>query len=164
MIRCNRSLLAAAVLTLLCLPGMSQIARAQDDASQVQPTLYQRLGGLMPISVVVSDFIDALVPDPMLNANPAIDEARQQVPAAYLKYHVTALVCQVTAGPCQYHGRTMKESHSHLQITDSEWQRMVVIFTETLARHQVPERETAELLEIIESTRADIVMPMESGG
>ena len=42
-------------------------------------SLYDRLGGLAPISVVVSDFIDALVPDPMLNANPApIREGRRQ--------------------------------------------------------------------------------------
>ena len=68
-------------------------------------SLYDRLGGLAPISVVVSDFIDALVPDAMLNANPAIDAARQQVPGPYLKYHVTAMVCEVTGGPCKYTGR-----------------------------------------------------------
>ncbi|MGH9381531.1 MAG: hypothetical protein ACRD2Z_13075 [Thermoanaerobaculia bacterium] len=30
------------------------------------------------------------------NANPAIDAVRQRVPAPYLKYHVTALVCSTT--------------------------------------------------------------------
>lgn len=134
-------------------------AFAQGGAEQKQPSLYDRLGGLAPISVVVSDFTDALVPDAVLNANPAIDAARKRVPAPYLKYHVTALVCQATGGPCQYHGRTMKEAHAHLNITEREWDRMVTIFKEILAKHKVPAKETEELLAIVESTKADIVVP-----
>ena len=122
------------------------------------PALYERLGGLAPISVVVSDFIDALVPDAVLNQNPAIDAARQRVPPAYLKYHVTALVCQATGGPCAYHGRSMKESHTHLNITEAEWDRMVTVFKQVLAKHQVPQTEQGELLAIVGSTKADIVM------
>lgn len=133
---------------------------AQGGAAQDAP-LYDRLGGLAPIAVVVDDFIEALAPDSVLNANPAIDAARKQVPAAYLKYHVTALVCQASGGPCQYHGREMKESHAHLNITEREWDRMVTIFKEVLARHRVPAKETAELLAILGSTKADIVV---SGG
>ncbi|MHB8709773.1 MAG: group I truncated hemoglobin, partial [Desulfuromonadales bacterium] len=98
------------------------------------------------------------VPDPVLNSNPAIDAARQRVPAPYLKYHVTAMVCQATGGPCQYHGRGMVESHAHLNITEKEWDRMIDIFKGILARHQVPSKETQELLDIVNSTKADIVM------
>ncbi len=135
----------------------SRAALAQSGTEQKQPSLYNRLGGLAPISVVVSDFIDVLVPDPVLNANPAIDAARKRVPPPYLKYHVTAMVCQATGGPCQYHGRGMKESHAHLNITEREWDRMVTIFKEILAKHDVPEKESQELLKIVGSTKADIV-------
>lgn len=137
--------------------GAEHPSAAQDTPPE-SPSLYDRLGGLMPISVVVSDFIDVLVPDPLLNENPAIDAARHRVPAAYLKYHVTAMVCQATGGPCRYHGRGMKESHVHLNITEREWDRMIVLFKEVLAKHGVPERETQELLDIVDSTKADIVM------
>ncbi|GGC11438.1 hypothetical protein GCM10011352_42380 [Marinobacterium zhoushanense] len=134
------------------------VAQSSDaSAEKAASSLYDRLGGLAPISVVVSDFIDALVPDEVLNANPAIDAARKRVPAPYLKYHVTALVCQTTGGPCQYQGRDMKSSHAHLNITEAEWGRMVSIFKEVLAKHSVPEQETQELLDIVESTKADIV-------
>ena len=132
-------------------------AFAADDA-EPEPSLYDRLGGLAPISVVVNDFIDALVPDAELNQNPAIDAARARVPAPYLKYHVTAMVCQATGGPCQYSGRAMKESHTHLNITEAEWDRMVVILKQILERYAVPEEETQELLTILGSTKADIVM------
>lgn len=146
--------------TLLCfilLLATTFIAFAQPPATPT-PNLYERLGGLMPISVVVSDFIDALVPDPLLNSNPAIDAARQRVPAPYLKYHVTAMVCHATGGPCQYHGRGMVESHAHLNITEKEWDHMIIIFKEVLAKHRVPPKETQELLDIVNSTKGDIVM------
>lgn len=135
----------------------SQTAIADENSGGGQQSLYNRLGGLMPISVVVSDFLEALVPDSVLNENPDIDAARKQVPTPYLKYHVTAMVCQATGGPCEYHGRGMEESHNHLNITEREWDRMVVIFREILARHNVPARESQELLEIIASTKTDIV-------
>jgi len=154
----NSRLITLAVLLglVLLLAGVTHAAE-QQAATPDQPSLYARLGGLMPISVVVDDFIDTLVPDPILNANPAIDAARKRVPAPYLKYQVTALVCQAAGGPCRYQGRGMKEAHAHLQITESEWERMITLFKEVLARHQVPEAETQELLAIVDSTKGDIV-------
>lgn len=149
----RKVLLSILLVSFMAIPGLN--AEPVDDA---QPSLYDRLGGLAPISVVVSDFLDALVPDPMLNQNPAIDAARQVVPKPYLKYHVTAMVCQATGGPCQYHGRSMKVAHAHLNITEAEWDRMVSVFEELLASHEVPEQESMELLAIIDSTKADIVM------
>jgi hemoglobin len=149
---------ALAIIAIAIVVGGPQTVFAQGDAEEKQQSLYDRLGGLAPISVVVNDFIDALFPDAFLNANPAIDAARKRVPAPYLKYHVTALVCQATGGPCQYHGRGMKESHAHLNITEREWDRMVTIFKEVLAKHRVPEKETQELLDIVASTKADIVV------
>jgi hemoglobin len=153
----NINLWGALGIVAILLAG-SHTVMAQNGAEPKQPSLYDRLGGLAPISVVVSDFIDALVPDAVLNTNPAIDAARKRVPAPYLKYHVTAMVCQATGGPCQYHGREMKESHAHMNITEQEWDRMVTLFKGVLAKHKVPARETQELLEIVGSTRADIVV------
>jgi hemoglobin len=155
--RSKRGLLVAVVCAIAL--AVAQVAFAQ--GKEPQKSLYDRLGGLAPISVVVSDFIDAMVPDAELNKNPDIDAARKRVPAAYLKYHVTAMVCQATGGPCVYQGRSMAESHAHMHISEKEWDRMVTIFKGVLAKHKVPEKETGELLEILGSTKADIVV---SGG
>ncbi len=146
-----------ALATAMLLVMGYQPALAEEMADMKEPSLYTRLGGLMPISVVVSDFLDAIVPDPMLNTNPAIDAARERVPTPYLKYHVTAMVCEATGGPCKYQGRTMKAAHAHLNISSAEWDRMETIFKEVLTKHNVPAQETQELLDIIDSTKADIV-------
>jgi hemoglobin len=143
----------AAVLGLV----LAAVVSSPSAAAAQEKTLFERLGGLAPITVVVSDFIDVLVPDPVLNANPAIDAARKRVPPQYLKYHVTAMVCQVTGGPCTYHGRNMQESHAHLNITEPQWDRMVSLFKGVLAKHGVPAQEQQELLTIVGSTKGDIV-------
>lgn len=153
----NRHFLATLGLVGILLAGQP-MTMAQEAAMQQQRSLYDRLGGLMPLSVVVNDFIDVLVPDSVLNANPAVDAARKRVPPAYLKYQVTAFVCQAVGGPCQYNGRGMKESHAHLNITEQEWDRMVTLFKEVLAKHKVPAQETQELLDIVGTTKADIVV------
>lgn len=121
-------------------------------------SLYDRLGGVYPIAVVVDEFINRLVVNDVLNANPAIAAARERVPAPGLKYHVTALVCQATGGPCVYTGRTMKQAHAHLNITEREWQEMIRVFRQVLADFKVPAREQQELVGIVESTKGDIVI------
>jgi hemoglobin len=57
-----------------------------------QPSLYERLGGIYSIATVVDDFIDRVMTDPRLNANPAVNEAHHKVPPAGFKYLVTEMV------------------------------------------------------------------------
>lgn len=125
---------------------------------KAEKTLYERLGGVYAIASVVNDFIDLLYVNDVLNANPAIKEARERVPLPGLKYRVTSMVCQATGGPCTYTGRSMKEAHQHLNITESEWQAMLVDFQRVLNNYQVPQREQNELTAIVESTKKDIVI------
>jgi hemoglobin len=136
----------------------------QTASAQVQPpSLYERLGGAYNIATVVDDFIERLLVNDTLNANPAIREARVRVPKAGLKFHVTTLVCAVSGGPCKYTGRTMKESHQHLNINQAEWDAMVAEFKATLKKFNVPQREQHELLTIVGTTENDIVQPSSRG-
>jgi hypothetical protein len=63
------------------------------------PTLYERLGGVYAITTVVDDFIDRIMVDSRLNANPRVDEAHHRVPPAGFKYLVTEMVCWAAGGP-----------------------------------------------------------------
>lgn len=123
-----------------------------------KPTLYQRLGGVYSIATVVDDFIDRIMIDPRLNANPLVDEAHHRVGKAGFKYLVTEMVCWATGGPQRYSGRGMGESHKHLKITAEEWKAFLDDFQQTLDAFKVPEAEQKELFAIVESTRGDIVV------
>jgi hemoglobin len=147
-----RTAVVAAVIVML-----AGVATRTATAQATQPSLYDRLGGVYSIATVVDDFIERLLVNATLNANPAINEARKRVPKAGLTFHVTALVCAATGGTCAYTGRPMKESHEKLNISQAEWDAMVVDFKATLDKFNVPPREQQELLTIVGSTRNDIV-------
>jgi hemoglobin len=151
------SFVRALILTIL-LAALLGVGSAQ--AAEAKPTksLYDRLEGVYPISVLVDTFIDLLYVNDVLNANPAIKAARERVPAAGLKYHLTSLVCQQTGGPCKYTGRGMKESHAHLNISEKEWQAMLADFRQSMNKYGVPAKEQEELVTIVESTKRDIVV------
>ncbi len=109
------------------------------------------------IATVVDDFIDRVMADPRLNANPFVDEAHHRVPPAGFKYLVTEMVCWAAGGPQKYTGKSMAESHSHLKITGEEWEAFLDDFQQTLDKFAVPASEQAELKAIVDSTRSDIV-------
>jgi hemoglobin len=93
-----------------------------------------------------------------LNANPAVDEAHHKVPPAGFKYLVTEMVCWATGGPQQYTGRSMAESHRHLNITPAEWDAFMDDLQQTFDKSKLPAAEQAELRAIVQSTYGDIVI------
>ena len=122
-------------------------------------SLYERLGGVYAIAAVVDDFIDRIMEDSRLNANPKVDEAHHRISKAGFKYLVTEQVCWAAGGPQRYTGRSMRDSHVHLEITEFEWQSFLDDLRQTFGKFEVPTAERAELLAIVESTKSDIVVP-----
>src|SRR5207244_5296259 len=89
---------------------------------ETQPTsLYERLGGIYNIATVVDDFIDRIMVDDRLNANPCVDEAHHRASPPGFKYLVTEQLGEASGGPQRYTGRSMEDSHPHLLITADEW-------------------------------------------
>jgi hemoglobin len=124
-----------------------------------QPTsLYERLGGIYNIATVVDDFIDRIMVDDRLNANPRVDEAHHRVSPPGFKYLVTEQVGEASGGPQRYTGRSMEDSHRHLLITADEWDAFIDDLNQTLDKFEVPQQERSEVFAIIESTRDPIVV------
>ena len=127
------------------------------------PSLYERLGGVYAIAAVVDDFIDRVMDDPRLNANPKVNEAHHRVSRAGFKYLVTEQVCAAAGGPQRYTGKSMLDSHAHLGITGPEWQAFLDDFRQTLDKFQVPEAERAELFAVVDSTKK-VIVRLKHGG
>ena len=133
-------------------------------AVQEKPSLYDRLGGVYNIATVVDDLIDRVMVDDRLNANPPDGRGPPSSFGSGFKYFVTELACQAAGGPQQYSGRTMGDSHRHLEITEEEWGAFMDDFQQTLDKFDVPPPEQAELTAIIESTHeAIVVSPLQDG-
>jgi hemoglobin len=95
---------------------------------------------------------------PQSNERSQVDEAHHKVPPAGFKYLATEMVCWASGGPQKYTGRSMADSHRHLNITPQEWDAFMDDFQQTLNKFKVPAAEQAELRAIIESTYDDIVI------
>jgi hemoglobin len=92
-----------------------------------------------------------------------VDEAHHRVSPAGFKYYVTEMLCQAAGGPQQYSGRSMADSHRHLEITEEEWAAFMDDLQQTLNGFDVPPPEQKEVKAIIESTHDDIVVsPLQS--
>ncbi len=122
------------------------------------PSLYQRLGGINNIAVLVDDVIERSYVDPVFAANPRIHEAHKHFPKAVYKYNATALACQVMGGPQVYTGRSLKAAHQHLKVTQTEWQALIRIFRDSMNTFKVPAKEQDEIIAIIDSTKDEIIV------
>jgi hemoglobin len=148
----------SALAVMAIVVGAPQMVFAEGGTEQKQQSLYDRLGGLKGITVVVDDFINRLVANKELNKNPAIDAGRKRSPAPYLKFQVSQMVCGVAGGPCKYTGKAMRESHVHLNISEKEWGVMAEEFKKSLDEFKVPAAEQKDLFDIVGTTKADIVV------
>jgi hemoglobin len=136
--------------------------QADSAETPAQKSLYDRLGGVYAIATVIDDFIDRIMDNPRLNANPKVDEAHHRVSRAGFKYLVTEMVCGATGGPQQYTGRSMRDSHVHLDITEDEWQVFLADLQACFEKFAVPTAEQNELFALVDSTKGDIVLPASS--
>ena len=132
--------------------------------TQDTPTLYDRLGGIYNIATVVDDFIDRIMVDPRLNANPRVDEAHHRVSPPGFKFLVTEMLAWAAGGPQQYSGRPMGDSHRDLMISEDEWRAFMDDLQQTLDKFAVPHAEQDEVKAIVESTKeAIVVAPFQEG-
>lgn len=124
-----------------------------------KPTLYERVGGVNNIAMLIDDVIERSYVDEVLSANPYIHEAHKRFPKAVYKFNATALACQGMGGPQIYTGRTLKEAHQHLHITEKEWNALKTIFRDSMNSFKVPRDLQSEVIELIESTKGEVISP-----
>ena len=121
------------------------------------PTLYERLGGVYPIATVVDDFIDRIMVDPRLNANPRVDEAHHRVPPGIqIPGHGNGLLGRWC--PAKIHRTLHVRIAQRMKITGPEWDAFMDDFQQTLDKFSVSAEEQAELKAIVNSMRSDIVV------
>jgi hemoglobin len=129
-------------------------ASAQDGQMQMKKSLYDRLGGYNAVAAVVDDFVGRLVTDKQFErffVGHSTDSKKR------IRQHIVDQLCAAAGGPCIYTGRTMKDSHVGLGITDAEWDAAAKHLVASLDKFKVPEPEKKDLLAFVTSLKGDIV-------
>ena len=122
------------------------------------PTLYERLGGAYAIASAADYLVDHLHTNATLNkANKKVEDFHTAAYKAGYKFMVTAWSIEATGGPKCYPGRDMFEAHKDLGLTDYEFDVTAHEIRNTLYQLGVPQRETTEFMDIIESYRSKVI-------
>lgn len=113
--------------------------------------LYDRLGGTPAITAVVEEFVATTSNDPRISQF-FINADKPRL----IKLMVEQ-ICHNTGGPCEYTGKTMKESHAEMKVDGPAFDAFIDDLTKTLAKLNVPAQETSEVLAAFNGMRADVV-------
>jgi len=120
-------------------------------------SLWDRLGGEEAVRAVVHDFVLRAAKNPQVNFDRNGQFTLDGPAVAALEQRLVELVSAVGGGPLKYTGRSMKDAHKGMKITDAEFNALAGDLKATLEKFKVPMKEQEELLKVVGSTRADIV-------
>jgi hemoglobin len=131
--------------------ALAGCSNMQQQSPSGTPTLYERLGGLKAIQMVVNDFVGVVAEDGRINNR----FSKTDIPK--LKQRLVEQVCQGTGGPCTYQGKDMVAAHKGMNITDGEFGALVEDLIKALDKNKVPEKEKSELLGVLAPMKPAIV-------
>jgi hemoglobin len=144
---------AVSVVTLsLIIAAAASVAQAQ-----AKKSLYDRIGGEKALTAVVDDFVARAAANPKVNFLRNGAFAASSAFVSQLKGHLVAFLGQAFGGPQKYAGRSMKEAHKGMRITQAEFDALAGDLKATLEKHKVGKAEMDEIMKIAASTAGDIV-------
>ena len=120
-------------------------------------TLWERLGGEEKVTKIVDDFVTKVVHDKRVNftrdGKVKVDDARLRD----MKRRLVELASSVGGGPLPYRGKSMKEAHKDMGITDAEFTAVLDDMRQALQENGVRLGDMLLVLAAVESTRKSIV-------
>ena len=131
-------------------------AGAQDAADAEPPkpkSLFERLGGKEGITKVVDAFLNNAVHNDVIKKR-FTKLSKERIEK--LKANMVAQLCKETGGDCEYTGKTMKEAHKGMHISEAEWNATVSALKAALDENKVGDAEQGDLIAIIAPMKDDI--------
>ena len=117
-------------------------------------SLFERLGGKEGITKVVDAFINNCVHNDVIKkrfAKLSKDKVEK------FRGHLIDQICKESGGECEYTGKSMKDAHKGMKITDAEWNATVSALKAALDENKVAENEQNDLIAAIAPMKEDIV-------
>ena len=113
--------------------------------------VYERLGYQSGVEKVVDNFLANVAGDDRVNGRFADTDM------AKLRGHLIDQVCEATDGPCTYTGKSMREAHTGMGITEAEFAIIAGHFSAAMAQEGVSESDHATVMSVLSAMQGDIV-------
>jgi hemoglobin len=120
-------------------------------------SLWDRLGGEKGVDKVLSEFMAAAAADPKVDFTRGGTYKLTEQDLPVLKKSLLDFVSSATGGPYQYKGKSMKDVHKGMGITDAQFDALAGHLKTALERNGVKAPDIAAVMEAVGSTRNDIV-------
>jgi truncated hemoglobin YjbI len=128
-------------------------------AAKPAASLWDRLGGDENVRKVVDEFVDLAAMNPKVNFDRNGKYKLDPSALAGLKKQLVAFLSQATGGPLKYEGKSMKDAHKGMGITDAEFNALAGDLRKALLRNAARTEDVDAVLKAVEETRKDIVEP-----
>ena len=130
---------------------------ADADAEPPKPkSLFDRLGGKEGLEKVVDAFTKNLA------ANDVTKKRFAKLPKDRLeamKKKMVDQLCKETGGDCEYTGKSMKDAHKGMKITEADWNAVVEDLKAALEENKVGDQEKGDLFAALAGMKDEIVDP-----
>jgi hemoglobin len=120
-----------------------------------KPSLYDRLGKEEGIAKVVDDFVANVVADDDIKEVHKKHFKEGDVPL--LKRKLVDQLGEATGGPQKYTGKSMKDAHKGLEITNKDFDALVGDLAKAMDKNKVAEEDKNTILKAMETMRKDVV-------
>jgi hemoglobin len=140
-------------------PAARPVAKGPD-AKKQQP-LWDRLGGEQGVNKVLSDVFAAAAPDPNVDFTRGGKYPLTPENARILQKSVLDFVSSATGGPYKYTGKSMKEAHMGMGITNEQFNAFAGHLKTALEQNGVAPADVSAVLGAVGGTRNNIVEPAE---
>ena len=139
-------------------PPVAEEPRPPSPPAPPRPSLYERLGKRQALDPIVDDFLGNVLADNRISK--LFEKARKDRDRAkQLHARFVAELCVVAGGAdCGYDGKSMREAHKGMNVTQAQWDAFVEDLTSAFQIHNVDDALLKELLDkLVQTTKPDIV-------
>ncbi len=133
--------------------------KSDKEPDATKKSLWDRLGGEKAVKAVVHDIVLAAAENPKVDFLRGGKVKLDAKAIDHLEQMLVAFVSANTGGPLKYDGKSMKDVHKGMSISDAQFDALVADMVVVLKKHKVEQAEIDELGKLIESTRKDVVEP-----
>ncbi|HEX9259518.1 MAG TPA: group 1 truncated hemoglobin [Acidimicrobiales bacterium] len=115
------------------------------------PSLYERLGGEDGIALLVDEFYDGVVADPLLK--PIFEKARMD----HLRTMQREFIATATGGPTSYSGLSLQDAHRNRAIGEAHFAAFARHLIEALKAHGADDDDLADVAHRLSLWRDDVM-------
>jgi hemoglobin len=145
---------ALAVAALVCLVAAGCLVHADENPAPADPSLlpvYEEFGEKPGLVTLMDDLMINLVADP--RTRPFFASADQK----HIKMELVDQFCVILGGPCEYTGKSMKESHKKLPIDEASFNALVEDLQLAMDKSKIPFRAQNKLLQKLAPMHREVI-------